>query len=151
MGEPMHTAGAVRAVQSVLDRLGKDDPASARLRVRLSAALVAVAVLLFAWILVLGSTTRGQAEVRNWSVVWIGVDLLQAAGLVATGLLLVRRSRLVALVAAGTSAVLLLDAWFDMMTAEGGGAWYVALAMAFLVELPASLALAALARRSLDW
>ncbi|GAA4875744.1 hypothetical protein [Kitasatospora terrestris] len=76
MGEPMHTAGAVRAVQSVLDRLGKD----------------------------------GQAEVRNWSVVWIGVDLLQAAGPVATGL-----------------------------------------AMTFLVELPASLAPAALARRGLDW
>ncbi|TQF06600.1 hypothetical protein E6W39_35915 [Kitasatospora acidiphila] len=110
-----------------------------------------MAVLLFAWILVLGSTTRGQAEVRNWSTAWVGMDLLQVTGLLATAVLLVRRSRLVALAGSATATLLLLDAWFDVMTAEGGADWYVALAMALLVELPSSLALAALARKTLDW
>ncbi|MGC0313998.1 hypothetical protein [Kitasatospora acidiphila] len=140
-----------RSTATVLERLAADDPAAARLRRRLALVLAAVAVLLFAWILVLGSTTRGQAEVRNWSTAWVGMDLLQVTGLLATAVLLARRSRLVALAGSATATLLLLDAWFDVMTAEGGADWYVALAMALLVELPSSLALAALARKTLDW
>ncbi|MBD0689914.1 hypothetical protein BG452_06855 [Streptomyces sp. CBMA123] len=131
--------------------MGSEHPAADRTRRLLAGALLAVSALLFAWILVLGSITRGQAEVRNWSTAWVGLDVLQVAGLVATGRLLVRRSRLTALAAAAAATLLLLDAWFDVMTAEGGGAWYTALAMALLVELPASLALTALARSALDW
>ncbi len=138
-------------IRTALDRLAAEHPAAERSRRILARALLAVAALLFTWILVLGSTTRGQAEVRNWSTVWVGMDVLQVAGLIATGRLLVRRSRLTALAAAAAATLLLLDAWFDVMTAEGGGAWYTALAMAFLVELPASLALTALARSALDW
>ncbi|MFJ4186310.1 hypothetical protein [Kitasatospora sp. NPDC089509] len=138
-------------IRTALGRLGADHPTADRSRRLLGWALLAVAVLLFAWILVLGATTRGQAEVRNWSTVWVGMDVLQVAGLLATGRLLVRRSRLTALAAAAAATLLLLDAWFDVMTAEGGGAWYTALAMAFLVELPAAVALAALARSALDW
>ncbi|MGA5816295.1 hypothetical protein ACPC54_00315 [Kitasatospora sp. NPDC094028] len=140
-----------RSPQAVLDRLGAEGPGAERFRRGTAGALVAVAAVLFGWILVLGSTTRGQAEVRNWSIVWIGLDVLQVTGLIATGLLLARRSRLAALAAAASATLLFLDAWFDVMTAEGGGAWYLALAMAFLVELPASLALAALSRSALDW
>ncbi|MFD9691232.1 hypothetical protein ACFWXO_36350 [Kitasatospora sp. NPDC059088] len=145
------TTGDGRPVRAALDRLGSADPTAERSRTLLGGALIAVSVLLFAWILVLGSATRGQAEVRNWSTVWIGMDVLQVAGLIATARLLVRRSRLTALAAAAAATLLLLDAWFDVMTAEGGGAWYTALAMAFLVELPAALGLAALARSALDW
>ncbi|MER7756956.1 hypothetical protein [Kitasatospora sp. NPDC097643] len=148
----MRTSGpGGRSLSAVLDRLGAEDPAAGRSRRVLAGALLAVAALLFGWILVLGSITHGQAEVRNWSTVWIGLDVLQVTGLIATGLLLTRRSRLTALAGAASATLLFLDAWFDVMTAEGGGDWYVALAMAFLVELPASLALATLARRSLDW
>ncbi|MFF2146364.1 hypothetical protein [Kitasatospora sp. NPDC058190] len=142
---------APRPLHALLDRLGADAPASERPRKAVAGGLVVVAALLFGWILVLGSTTRGQAEVRNWSTVWIGMDLLQCTGLIATALLLLRRSRLVALTGAATATLLLLDAWFDVMTAEGGSAWYVSLAMALLVELPAALAMAVLARRGMEW
>ncbi|MBV6702246.1 hypothetical protein [Kitasatospora aureofaciens] len=140
-----------RSLRAVVDRLGADDPASERPRRAAATTLVAVAALLLGWILVLGATTHGQAEVRNWSTVWIGMDLLQVAGLVATAVLLAGRSRLVALAGAATATLLLLDAWFDVMTAEGGSDWYVALAMALMVELPASFAMTVLARHSLDW
>ncbi|MFJ9771705.1 hypothetical protein ACIRVF_10695 [Kitasatospora sp. NPDC101157] len=138
-------------LRAALDHLGWDQPSADRSRNLPARALPAVAALLFAWILVLGSTTRGQAEVRNWSTAWVGMDVLQVAGLLATGRLLVRRSRLTAPAAAASATLLLVDAWFDVMTAEGGSAWYTALAMALLVELPASVALAALARSALDW
>ncbi|MFJ9692465.1 hypothetical protein [Kitasatospora sp. NPDC101183] len=138
-------------IRKALDLLGAEHPTADRSRTFLARALLGVAVLLFTWILVLGSTTRGQAEVRNWSTAWVGMDVLQVAGLLATGRLLVLRSRRTALAAAASSTLLLLDAWFDVLTAEGGGAWYTALAMALLVELPAALALAALAHTALDW
>ncbi|MFD5463539.1 hypothetical protein ACFWIQ_12060 [Kitasatospora sp. NPDC127059] len=131
--------------------MGTEHPAAERTRRLLAAGLLVVAVLLFGWLLVLGAVTRGQAEVRNWSTAWVGMDVLQVAGLLATGRLLVRRSRLTALAAAASATLLLLDAWFDVMTADGGGAWYTALAMALLVELPAALGLGALARSALDW
>ena len=122
-----------------------------RSRRTLGGGLIVLAVVLFAWILVLGSTTRGQVEVRNWGISWIGMDLFQVTGLTATGVLLFRRSRLVALSAAASATLLVLDAWFDVMTAAGGADWYLALAMAFLVELPAALGLVLLSRIALDW
>lgn len=113
--------------------------------------LLVIAGVLLAWTIVLGSLMHGQAEVRNWSVSWIGMDLLQVVGLVVTSQLLARRARLVSPAAAATATLLILDAWFDVMTAEGGAAWYLALAMAAFAELPAALWLAALSRRALDW
>ncbi|AUG78210.1 hypothetical protein CFP65_3414 [Kitasatospora sp. MMS16-BH015] len=122
-----------------------------RSRRTVGGVLIALAVLLAGWILLLGAQTRGQVEVRNWGVVWIGMDLAQVAGLAVSGYLLLRRSRLVSLSAAAAATLLLLDAWFDVMTAAGGAEWYTALAMALLVELPAACGLALLSRIALDW
>ncbi|MGV9268874.1 hypothetical protein ACWDRR_29885 [Kitasatospora sp. NPDC003701] len=140
-----------RSLRHLLDRLGADDPASVRPRRVVAGALAGVAVLLFAWILVLGATAPGEAEVPNWSTVWVGLDLLQCTGLIATAVLLARRSRLVALAGSATATLLLLDAWFDVMSAEDAVDWYVALAMALLVELPAAVGMAVLSRRAVDW
>ncbi|WP_159048054.1 hypothetical protein [Streptomyces sp. WM6378] len=113
--------------------------------------MLVIAVVLLAWTVVLGFLLDGQTQVHNWSVSWVGMDLLQATGLVATAILLARQVRTVSPVAAATAALLVLDAWFDVATSEDGGAQYVALGMAFLVELPAALWLAWLAAFSLDW
>lgn len=107
--------------------------------------------MLLAWTVVLGFLLDGQTQVRNWSVSWVGMDLLQVTGLVATAILLARRVRTVSPVAAATAALLVLDAWFDVATSDDGGARYVALIMAFLVELPAALWLAWLAAFALHW
>ncbi|MFF4187643.1 hypothetical protein ACFYZ9_31070 [Streptomyces sp. NPDC001691] len=113
--------------------------------------LLVTAAVLLAWTVVLGFWLDGQTQVRNWSVSWVGMDLLQATGLVATAVLLARQVRTVSPVASATAALLVLDAWFDVATSEDGGAQYVALGMAFLVELPAALWLAWLAAFALDW
>ncbi|GGU41335.1 hypothetical protein GCM10010289_72810 [Streptomyces violascens] len=113
--------------------------------------LLVTAAVLLAWTVVLGFLLDGQTQVRNWSVSWVGMDLLQVTGLVATAILLARRVRTVSPVAAATAALLVLDAWFDVATSDDGGARYVALIMAFLVELPAALWLAWLAAFALHW
>jgi len=112
---------------------------------RMPAALLVVAVGLSAWVLELGAVLQGQAEVRNWSSVWVGLDVLEITGLVVTALLLRRRSAYLSAVAGATSAMFALDAWFDVLTAGAGTDWYESLASAVFGEIPMTIALAAIA------
>jgi len=112
---------------------------------RLSVALLAIAAGLTAWIFELGAVLQGQAQVRNWSSVWVGLDMLEVTGLVMTAVLMRRRSAFLAPVAAMTATAFALDAWFDMMTALPGSSWYESLAAAFLGEVPMTIVLAGIA------
>ncbi|WP_406015868.1 hypothetical protein OG520_35750 [Streptomyces sp. NBC_00984] len=118
---------------------------------RLGRALLVVAVLLLAWTVYLGSVTDGEVQAQNWSVSWIGLDLFEVATLTATGVLAMRRSRAVSPVAAAAAALLLLDAWFDVMTVDSPTDWYIAWAMALGVELPACYVMIRLSKTALDW
>ena len=77
---------------------------------RLPLALLAVAAGLSAWVLELGVVPQGQAEVWNWSSVWVGLDVLESTGLVMTAVLLHRRSSYLSPVAGGTAVMPALDA-----------------------------------------
>ncbi len=133
-----------RPLRDLLDRLGADDPESARRRRVLAGALVVVALL--------GSNAWGRTEVGTWSEVWIGTgDLLQCAALIVTAFLLVRRSRSVAWAGAASVTLMLLGALFDVMTTEGDGASYAALAVSLLIKLPTVVVLAVLVRRGKEW
>jgi hypothetical protein len=108
------------------------------------AALLLIAAGLTAWVFELGAVLQGQAEVRDWSSVWVGLDLLEITGLVVTALLLKRRSAYLSAAAAATAALFGLDAWFDVLTSAAGAAWYQSLAAAFLGEIPMTIVLAAI-------
>ena len=109
------------------------------------AGLLVVAGGLTGWIFELGAVLTGQVEVRNWSSVWVGLDMLEVAGLAATALLLYRRSAYLSAVAGATAAFFMLDAWFDVLTAQGGAAWYESLGSAVLAEIPMTVVLVAIA------
>ena len=125
-------------VQSLL----RFDP---RVMRRMPAALLLIAVGLAAWVFELGAVLQGQAQVRNWSSTWVGLDLMEIIGLVLTSILLRRRSVYLSPVAAVTATLFGLDAWFDVLTASAGADWYESLATAFLGEIPMTGLLAALA------
>jgi hypothetical protein len=112
---------------------------------RMPAVLLLVAAGLAVWVVELGAVLQGQAQVRNWSSVWVGLDLMEIAGLVLTSVLLRRRSVYLSPVAAVTATLFGLDAWFDVLTASAGAAWYESLAAAFFGEIPMTVLLAALA------
>ena len=84
--------------------------------------LCAAAVLLVPWMVVLGLTLPANTEVRHWSLAWIGLDVLLAAGCAATALLGLRGDSRARLTSSATAAVAVLDAWFDMTTAPSGPA-----------------------------
>jgi hypothetical protein len=112
---------------------------------RIPAVLLLIAAGLTAWVFELGAVLQGQAQVRNWSSTWVGLDLMEITGLVLTAILLRRRSVYLSAVAAVTATLFTLDAWFDVLTASAGTDWYESLAVALLGEVPMSLLLAALA------
>jgi len=105
------------------------------------AVLLLIAAGLTAWVFELGAVLQGQAQVRNWSSVWVGLDLLEITGLIMTAVLLRRRSAYLAPVAAATATLFALDAWFDVLTAAAGADWYESLAAAFFGEVPMTVLL----------
>jgi hypothetical protein len=92
--------------------------------------LGSAAVLLVPWMAVLALTLPASTEVRNWSLAWIGLDVLMAAGCAATALLGLRGDGRARLTASATASVAVLDAWFDITTSQPGGALAQALACA---------------------
>jgi hypothetical protein len=105
------------------------------------AVLLLIAAGLTAWVFELGAVLQGQAQVRNWSSVWVGLDLLEITGLIMTAILLRRRSSYLAPAAAATATLFALDAWFDVLTAAAGADWYESLAAAFFGEVPMTVLL----------
>ncbi|MFJ9246689.1 hypothetical protein [Streptomyces sp. NPDC101776] len=90
--------------------------------------LTASGLALIPWIFVLARVAGA------YPVAWIGLDTMEAMGLVGTGLLLARRDLRRVAVAPATAVLLAVDAWFDVLTAGPGV--LVALLMAACLELP---------------
>ncbi|MFF2363065.1 LPXTG cell wall anchor domain-containing protein [Streptomyces sp. NPDC058122] len=116
-------------------------------RPTLSTALVVAGAALGPWMFVLAATLPATAEAHHWTAAWVGLDAALAAGLAGTGLLRARRDPRHVLAAAATSALLLMDAWFDTMTAAPGTETVTALALALCAEIPLALVCARLAVR----
>jgi len=115
---------------------------------QLRRVFVVLAVALVVWIFQMGAAPHGHAEVRNWSSSWIGLDVLEVFGLLATAFLLRSRSVYLAPMASATATLFGLDAWFDVMTAGPHDLWVSALT-ATLVELPLAVILITTALRIL--
>jgi len=112
--------------------------------------LVGAGTALVPWMWVLANSLPSSTEVSNWSTAWVGLDAMLAAGLLGTGVLLARRDPRHGPVAAATGAVLLVDAWFDVMTATPGAERAIALALAAGAEVPLAILCAVLAARALS-
>jgi hypothetical protein len=119
-------------------------------RIRLSAAaiLAAVGVGLLPWTLWLGLSLPSEKVAEHWDVAWTGFDLVLSVSLLVTAGAILRRSPLLRSWAAATGALLVADAWFDVITSAGGGERWLAAALAIGGELPVAGVCFALARPS---
>lgn len=93
-------------------------------------------IALVPWVVVLAVTLPHRAVSHHYALAWAGYDVGLAAALAATAVTAVRRSRLLPVAASAAGALLLADAWFDVVTSAPGRAVLESLAMAVLVELP---------------
>ncbi|BCJ39170.1 hypothetical protein Athai_66730 [Actinocatenispora thailandica] len=116
------------------------------------AAFAVAAAAMVPWLAILSRTLPSSARAHNWSLAWVGFDVLLALGLAATGWLAWRRHRGVVVTATATATMLVIDAWFDVLTSAPGGDLDQALLLAGCCELPVAagcLALGIVAARRL--
>lgn len=111
----------------------------------LASGIAAAGIGLIPWMVILARTLPSSARAAHWGAAWVGLDALEALGLITTGLLLIRRDSRYCLTAAATAVLLLTDAWLDTATAPPGREQLLAAGLALFAELPTAAICGALA------
>jgi len=121
-------------------RTTADDPLTAVYRQRRSPWLGRVfifwAVGLAAWSAWLTVTLPNRHLAPNWNIAWGGFDVIMAIALISSGVAAWRGSAWFPMCAVATATLLVVDAWFDILTSDPGDQLAQAIAMALIVELP---------------
>ncbi len=97
--------------------------------------LALIALALVPWAIWLTTVLPAHEVAEHWDLAWGGLDLFLAAALLATAVAAWRRSPLLEAAAACTGTLLVVDAWFDLLTSEGRNLTY-AIVLAVVAELP---------------
>lgn len=108
-------------------------------RVRLG-MMVFGTVALIPWIVYLVATLPNTYVAQNWTLTWVGFDLLLLAMMATTVVLGLLRRQLLVLTAFATGVLLICDAWFDITTAAADDVWISVIA-AVCGELPLAFVL----------
>jgi hypothetical protein len=95
-----------------------------------------VAIALVPWTLYLTFTLPSRHVTHHYDLAWVGFDVALACTFAATTLAALRGSHWLVPLAAVTGTMLVCDAWFDIVTSQGGGEMWEAVAEAVFAELP---------------
>lgn len=98
--------------------------------------VIAAGVVMLPWIAGLSFVLPTSHEAAHYDASWIGFDLGLCAMLLRTGWLAQKGREHIELSAAMTGTLLLVDAWFDVVTADSRSELTLALALALFGELP---------------
>lgn len=109
------------------------------------------ALCLLPWTLYLSQSLPEHQLTVNWDVSWVGLNIALIVSLVTTGYLSYLQSRWVAMSATVLGSVLVLDAWFDVLSQRGGDDLRQAVMLAVFIELPIALASFVIAGRALTY
>ena len=94
---------------------------------------------LLPWALWLGYSLPSRQVAQHWDLAWAGFDVVLSAALLGTAFALLTGRPVVGSFAAATGALLLADAWFDVVTADGARERWLALAFALCGEIPLAI------------
>jgi hypothetical protein len=115
-------------------------PSLTRVR-RLAIVLFGVAGLaLLPWTVWLSSSLPPHHQTENWDIAWSGFDTVLALSFLLTAFGAWRRDAWLPAAAAATGALLLADAWFDIVLESRSNDLEVAILEAALAEVPLALA-----------
>lgn len=103
---------------------------------RVGVLLLGCAVVMVPWSVYVFRSLPRRAEAAHFDLAWGGFDVLLTLSLFATAYQALARTRWLSTTAAATATLLLVDAWFDVVTAPPGGPRHEAVLSAALVELP---------------
>lgn len=112
--------------------------------------LLAVAgVALVPWSIALSAELPADHVARHWDIAWAGFDAWLAIILLATVAAAIRRSSWLPGLSLAAAAVLICDAWFDVVTSSGALDLWLALLTAVAVELPLAVVCVLICRQAL--
>lgn len=103
-------------------------------RIRLS-LMTGGSIAMLPWLGYLSVTLPANYVAHNWTLTWIGFDVLLLAFMLATAALGYLRRQVLIPAAFTTGVLLICDAWFDLMTAGPKDIW-LSVTTALLIELP---------------
>jgi hypothetical protein len=98
-------------------------------------AFVVCSLVMIPWTIYLGYSLPSRQLSRHYNIAWAGFDVLELIALGATGFFALRRSRYLAISAAAAASLLVVDAWFDIMTSPRHQVAQ-AVVLAVFIELP---------------
>ena len=96
------------------------------------------AIVLIPWIVLMFTVPDVVNVSPHGTLVWGGFDCFLVLGFARTAFNLIRRSPRGAVTAAMTGTMLLIDAWFDVLTTHRGGE-LLSILMAVFAEIPCAL------------
>lgn len=102
-------------------------------------------LVLIPWTIGLGVTLPRHYLVDNWPLAWTGFDAILLGCLSTTAWALWKQRQVAVPAAMVTSALLLCDAWFDILTAHPGRCMILSIATAMFAELPVAILLGVIA------
>lgn len=108
------------------------------------------AMVLLPWTLYLSQSLPDRHISIHWDVSWIGLNIALIIAFLATGYLSYLQSRWVAISASILGSILVLDAWFDILSQHNPNELRTAILMAVFVELPVALTSFIIAGRALN-
>jgi hypothetical protein len=98
--------------------------------------VIGAGVILLPWVAGLVFILPTRHEAAHYGASWIGFDLALSGMLVRTGWLAQKGREHIELSAAMTGTLLLVDAWFDVVTADSHREQALALLLALVGEIP---------------
>ena len=112
-------------------------------------ALYATSVIvLIPWTYNVAENLPNRQLAHHWDLAWTGFDIFELGLFALTMVLVMRRTIWAPLSATALATLLLVDAWFDVLTAKPGKEQTVALLLAIFLELPIALVTYLLAYRA---
>ena len=113
------------------------------------AVLGVAAIALIPWSIAMGATLPQHHVVRHWDLAWAGFDVGLALILLSTVVAAFRGSRWLSSLALASAAMLLCDAWFDVLTSGSRTETWLAISGAVLVEAPLAALCLSVSQRAL--
>ena len=98
--------------------------------------VIAAGAATLPWVAGLSFVLPTRHEAAHYDASWIGFDLALCAMLLRTGWLAQKGREHIELSAAITGTLLLVDAWFDVVTADDNHEFILAMTLAVVAEIP---------------
>jgi hypothetical protein len=92
------------------------------------------------WTFLLAFTLPDHHGTNHYNLAWTGFDVVLAASLIATAVGTARRANWLQSIAAIAAALLVCDAWFDVLSSTTRSELVISLTLAAFVELPVAAA-----------